>query len=71
MNSGPISVGHTLTGRMAGTVAVGSSQAVPRSTLIDPDGKIALDRVSSAAEQVRKAIANLGPEYATALAAPH
>jgi len=45
------------------------TEGVPRSILIDANGKITLDRVSSTAEELRKAIANLGPEYAAALPA--
>ena len=47
------------------------TEGIPRSILIDADGKITLDRVNSTAEELRKAVANLGPEYAAALAARH
>ena len=47
------------------------TEGVPRSILIDAHGEITMDRLSASAEEVRKAIANLGPEYATALATRH
>jgi hypothetical protein len=39
------------------------TQGGPRSILIDPEGRITLDRVSPTAEEVRKAVVSLGPEY--------
>jgi len=44
---------------------------IPRSIVIDPDGRITFDRMNPTAEEVRKAIANLGPEYSKALAVSH
>ena len=41
------------------------TEGIPRSILIDADGEVASDRVSPTADELRKAIANLGPEYAT------
>lgn len=45
------------------------TEGVPRSILINADGEITLDRVSPIADELRKGIANLGPEYARALGA--
>jgi thiol-disulfide isomerase/thioredoxin len=47
------------------------TDGVPRSILIDAKGEIVFDRVSSTPEDLRHAIANLGPEYASALAVRH
>lgn len=46
------------------------TQGIPRSILIDPEDRITLDRVSPTADEVRKAVVNLGPEYTKALATP-
>jgi hypothetical protein len=44
---------------------------VPRAILIDAKGEIVFDHVSSTPQELRAAIAKLGPEYAAAVAALH
>ena len=47
------------------------TEGVPRAILIDANGEIVFDHVSSTPQELRAAIAKLGPEYAAAIAALH
>lgn len=47
------------------------TDGVPRTILVDAKGEIVFDRVSSTPEELRGAIAKLGPEYAAAVADRH
>lgn len=47
------------------------TERVPRAILIDAKGEIVFDHVSSTPQELRAAIAKLGPEYAAAVAALH
>jgi hypothetical protein len=41
------------------------SNGIPRTLLIDAQGKVLLDTVSGSEDEIRAAVAKLGPEYAS------